>query len=59
MVAPLAKAAVAIGADGLLIEVHRDPESALCDGAQSLKPSKFTELMLELRRIAEAVGRSL
>jgi 3-deoxy-7-phosphoheptulonate synthase len=59
MVAPLAKAAVAIGADGLLIEVHGDPESALCDGAQSLKPSKFTELMLELRRIAEAVGRSL
>ncbi len=59
LVAPLAKAAVAIGADGLLIEVHRDPESALCDGAQSLKPSKFTELMLELRRIAEAVGRSL
>jgi 3-deoxy-7-phosphoheptulonate synthase len=59
MVAPLAKAAVAIGADGLLIEVHGDPESALCDGTQSLKPSKFTELMLELRRIAEAVGRSL
>ena len=59
MVAPLAKAAVAVGADGLLIEVHGDPESALCDGAQSLKPSKFTELMLELRRIAEAVGRSL
>ncbi len=59
MVAPLAKAAVAVGADGLLIEVHGDPESALCDGAQSLKPSKFTELMVELRRIAEAVGRSL
>jgi 3-deoxy-7-phosphoheptulonate synthase len=59
MVAPLAKAAVAIGADGLIIEVHGDPESALCDGAQSLKPSKFTELMVELRRIAEAVGRSL
>ncbi|MFQ5586778.1 MAG: 3-deoxy-7-phosphoheptulonate synthase [Thermodesulfobacteriota bacterium] len=59
MVAPLAKAAVAIGADGLLVEVHRDPVSALCDGVQSLKPSKFAELMSDLRRIAEAVGKSL
>ena len=40
MVAPLAKAAVAVGADGLIIEVHQDPDHALCDGAQSLKPKK-------------------
>lgn len=45
MVSPLSKGAVAVGADGLMIEVHNDPENALCDGAQSLKPSKFKELM--------------
>ncbi len=59
LVAPLAKAAVAIGADGLLIEVHADPENALSDGVQSMKPSKFSALMDDLRKIADAVGRSL
>ncbi len=59
MVPPLAKAAIASGADGLLIEVHADPERALCDGVQSLKPAKFDELMKVLRKIAEAVGRTL
>jgi len=59
MVAPLAKAAIAAGADGLMIEVHPDPENALCDGAQSLKPMKFNELMKELKKIAEAVGRTM
>ncbi|MBI5827567.1 MAG: 3-deoxy-7-phosphoheptulonate synthase [Deltaproteobacteria bacterium] len=58
LVAPLARAAVAVGADGLMIEVHPDPENALCDGAQSLKPSKFAALMDELRKVAAAVGRS-
>ncbi len=58
LVAPLARAAVAVGADGLMIEVHPDPENALCDGAQSLKPSKFAALMDELRKVAVAVGRS-
>ncbi|GKX32097.1 3-deoxy-7-phosphoheptulonate synthase [Vallitalea longa] len=48
MVRPLSKGAVAVGADGLMIEVHNNPECALCDGAQSLKPSKFKELMNEL-----------
>lgn len=57
LVAPLARAAVAVGADGLMIEVHPDPENALCDGAQSLKPSKFASLMDELRKVAVAVGR--
>lgn len=59
LVAPLAKAAVAVGADGLMIEVHTDPENALCDGAQSLKPSKFARLMDEMRKVAAAVGRTL
>ncbi|GMQ56154.1 3-deoxy-7-phosphoheptulonate synthase [Vallitalea sediminicola] len=49
MVSPLSKGAVAVGADGLMIEVHNNPECALCDGAQSLKPSKFKELMDELK----------
>jgi 3-deoxy-7-phosphoheptulonate synthase len=59
MVAPLAKAAIAVGADGLMIEVHADPENALCDGEQSLKPNKFASLMKELKKIAEAIGRTM
>ncbi len=59
MVEPLAKAAVAVGADGLIIEVHNDPEHALCDGAQSLKPKHFAHLMSELRKIAPIVGREV
>jgi 3-deoxy-7-phosphoheptulonate synthase len=58
-VAPMARAAVAAGADGLLIEVHPDPDHALSDGAQSLRPEQFVELMGQLRTIAPAVGRSL
>ena len=58
-VAPLAQAAVAAGVDALLIEVHNDPENALCDGAQSLLPEQFKELMRRLRLIAEAVDRSV
>jgi 3-deoxy-7-phosphoheptulonate synthase len=56
-VAPMARAAVAAGGDGLLIEVHHDPEHALSDGAQSLFPDQFAKLMAELRIIAPAVGR--
>ena len=61
MVPALAKAAVAVavGADGLIIEVHNDPEKALCDGAQSLKPERFAELMGELKGIARIIGRDL
>ena len=59
LVAPVARAAVAAGADGLTIEVHPRPEEALSDGAQSLKPEKFAELMVQLRAIAQAVGRTL
>ena len=58
-VSPMARAAVAAGADGLLIEVHHDPEHALSDGAQSLYPDQFTQLMAELRIIAPAVGRRM
>src|SRR5256712_14005576 len=58
-VTPLARAAVAAGADGLLIEVHHDPEHALSDGAQSLYPDQFAQLMAELRIIAPAVGRRM
>ena len=58
-VAPMARAAVAAGADGLLIEVHPDPDRALSDGAQSLRPEQFEELMAQLRMIAPAVGRTI
>jgi len=58
-VSPMARAAVAAGADGILIEVHHEPEKALCDGAQSLFPSQFEQLMKELRIIAPAVGREI
>ncbi len=59
MVAPLARAAVAAGADGLIVEVHCDPDHALSDGAQSMFPAQFDRLMAELRIIAPAIGRSI
>ena len=59
MVEPLAKAAVAVGADGLMIEVHNYPENAWCDGAQSLKQERFAALMKDLKEIARIVGREL
>ena len=58
-VPPMARAAVAAGADGLLMEVHHDPDHALSDGAQSLTAAQFMELMKQLRLIAEAVGRTV
>jgi 3-deoxy-7-phosphoheptulonate synthase len=58
-VAPMARAAVAAGADGLLVEVHNNPEKALSDGAQALYPAQFEQLMRELRMIAPAVGRTV
>lgn len=58
-VPPMARAAVAAGADGLLIEVHNEPERALCDGAQSLLPEQFEKLMAQLRMIAPAVERKM
>jgi len=58
-VAPMARAAIAAGADGLLIEVHCAPDKALSDGAQSLFPAQFDRLMAELRIIAPAIGRSI
>ena len=58
-VVPMARAAVAAGADGLLVEVHPDPDRALSDGAQSLRPEQFVELMRQLRMIAPAVEREI
>ena len=58
-VSAMSKAAIAAGADGLLIEVHHDPDHALSDGAQSLWPDQFEELMAQLRIIAPAVGRTI
>jgi 3-deoxy-7-phosphoheptulonate synthase len=58
-VAPMARASVAAGADALLIEVHHNPDKALSDGAQSLYPQQFTELMESLKMIAPAVGRKI
>jgi 3-deoxy-7-phosphoheptulonate synthase len=55
----MAKAAIAAGADGLIIEVHNKPEEALSDGPQSLKPDKFVDLMKSLRPVAAAIGRSI
>jgi 3-deoxy-7-phosphoheptulonate synthase len=57
LVGAMARAAVAVGADGLLVEVHPDPAHALSDGRQSLDPAQFSELLPELRRVAKAVGR--
>jgi 3-deoxy-7-phosphoheptulonate synthase len=59
MVAPMARAAVAAGADALIIEVHHDPDHAMSDGAQSMFPTQFDHLMAELRIIAPAIGRSI
>jgi len=56
-VTPLSRAAVAVGADGLIVEVHHDPDRALSDGMQSLYPDQFTQLMKEIRAIAPAVDR--
>jgi 3-deoxy-7-phosphoheptulonate synthase len=58
-VMPLARAAVAAGADGLIVEMHPNPDKALSDGAQSLKPGQLEELMVQLRAIAPVVGRAL
>ncbi|MCI7150143.1 3-deoxy-7-phosphoheptulonate synthase [bacterium] len=59
LVEPMSKAAVAAGADGLMIEVHNNPECALCDGGQSLKPAKYDTLLKEIRQIAEVVGKKM
>ena len=59
LVDPMAKASVAAGADGLIIEVHNSPETALCDGAQSLKPEKYDTLLKEITGIAKAVGKEM
>ena len=59
LVSPMSKAAVACGADGLIIEVHNNPEEAISDGDQSLTPKNFAQLMKELKPVAEAVGRKL
>ena len=55
LVRPMARAATAAGADGLIIEVHNDPQHALCDGAQSLKPEQFEEVVKDVKKILEVV----
>ena len=57
LVEPMAKAAVAAGANGLMIEVHNNPEMALCDGSQSLKPAKYDALLKQVAEIAKVVGK--
>lgn len=59
LVESMAKAAVAAGADGLMVEVHNDPENALCDGAQSLKPEKYDSLLHQVKQIAQVVGKTI
>jgi 3-deoxy-7-phosphoheptulonate synthase len=58
-VTPLSRAAVAVGADGLMVEVHNNPDEAMSDGPQSLFPDQFDELMMQVRQIAAVVGRSI
>ena len=58
-VTPMSRAAVAVGADGLIVEVHNQPDKALSDGAQSLYPEQFEELMVQVRQIAAVVGRDV
>jgi 3-deoxy-7-phosphoheptulonate synthase len=59
MVPTMAKAAIAAGADGVIMEVHNNPEEALCDGHQSINPEEFAQLMKDLKRVANAVGREM
>lgn len=59
LVEPLTKAALAVGADGIIIEVHNDPANAKCDGQQSIKPERFDALMKSLREIGNAIGRAV
>lgn len=59
LVEPMAKAGIACGADGLIIEVHGDPEASVSDGAQTIRPEEFARLVTNCRRVAEAVGRTL
>jgi 3-deoxy-7-phosphoheptulonate synthase len=59
LVPAMAKAAVAVGADGLIMEVHYKPEEALCDGYQSLNLNEFAQLMIDLKKIAQAIGREI
>jgi len=58
-VTPMARAAIAAGADGIIVEVHPRPEEALSDGPQSLKPERFAELVKQVKRIAEAMDRTV
>ncbi|MEJ2545245.1 MAG: hypothetical protein P8Y99_14350 [Calditrichaceae bacterium] len=55
----MARAAVAAGTDGLMVEVHHDPEHAMSDGAQSLLPDQFRDLMKQIREIAKVIGRNI
>jgi 3-deoxy-7-phosphoheptulonate synthase len=59
MVSAMAKASIAAGADGLIIEVHNDPENALCDGEQSITPAAFADLMKTLERYADLEGKRI
>ena len=59
LVEPLAKAAMAVGADGLMIEVHNNPEKALCDGKQSIKPDTFDKIMQTVKKYAEVEGKEI
>ena len=55
----MARAAVAAGADGIMVEVHNDPEKALSDGPQALLPDQFEEMMMQVRMIANVIGRTM
>ena len=59
LVTPMSRAAIAAGADGLIVETHNDPASALCDGQQSLDPKEMAELLKQIKKIASAIGKKV
>ncbi|HAJ94655.1 MAG TPA: 3-deoxy-7-phosphoheptulonate synthase, partial [Actinobacteria bacterium] len=59
LVTPMSRAAIAVGADGLIVETHNEPEKALCDGQQSLNPREMTELLKQVKAIASVIGKEV
>ena len=59
LVIPMSRAAIAVGADGLIVETHHDPSNALCDGQQSLNPKEMAELLRQIGKVAETVGKKI
>jgi 3-deoxy-7-phosphoheptulonate synthase len=59
LVTPMSRAAIAVGADGLIVETHNDPANALCDGQQSLDPKEMADLLKQIKNIASVIGKKV